>query len=93
MQNLEKWTNSFINLEKWKNFLERKLDIPRTAVLGYTYYLESFLSVVTVPNIAIVFELILYLDGYFWGMADIHEYWSKAMPPLHISQIFQGYFS
>ena len=25
-------------------------------------------------TIAIVFELIQYLDGYFWGMADTHEY-------------------
>ena len=28
-------------------------------------------------TIAIIFELISYLGGYFYGMADIHEYWSK----------------
>ena len=25
-------------------------------------------------TLAIVFELIQYLEGYFWDMADIHEY-------------------
>ena len=28
-------------------------------------------------TIAIIFELIYYINCYFYGMADIHEYWSK----------------
>ena len=59
-----------IHLEYWwfmsKYCLNSKLYIPSTINIGYLL-IQSL-------TIAIVFELIQYTNGHFWGMTDIHEY-------------------
>ena len=41
-------------------------------------------------TIAIVFELIIYTNGHFLGMTDIHEYIQNALPTYYINQFFHG---
>ena len=44
-------------------------------------------------TIAIVFELIYYTNGHFYGMTDIHKDIQNAMPTFYINQFFMGYIS